>query len=246
MRIEELHWSALKLMAQSPAHVLAYTRGELAPTRAMNGGTLIHALVLGGDYVVWDGKRSGKAWDAFEEEHDGRFIVTRSEYESATRAADAVLAHPVARGLLEGRHEWQWRAQMFGRRCAGRIDVAGFATADLKAANTVEPSRFQRACLRMGYHAQLAWYQDARRALGEDPGAAYIIGVEARPPFNVTVLRLTVRALEEGRKLNRLWLERLQACEEADHWPGYVQSVVDLDIVEEDEGLIIDGEEVAA
>lgn len=244
--IPELHFSTLKLMAKSPAHVKAAIDNEWAPTRAMNLGTLIHSLVLGGDVVVYEGQRRGKAWEAFEEEHDGRFIVTRKEHDDARRAADAVQRHPIAGPLLDGRKEWAWRTMLHGRPCAGRIDVAGLrATVDLKSTNDAEPFRFQRACLRMGYHAQLAWYQDARRMLGEDPGDAYIIGVETKAPFAVTVLRVTPRALLEGQKLNRLWLERLAACEAADEWPGYVQSIVDLDVAE-DAGLIIDGEEVEA
>lgn len=245
MKIDELHFSTLKLMAKSPAHVKAAVETGWQPTRAMNQGTLIHALVLGGDYVVYDGSRRGKKWEAFEVEHEGRFIVTRKEHDEARRAADAVLSHPLAGPLLEGRKEWSWTAKMYGRKCAGRIDVAGRNTVDLKSGNDMEPGRFSRTCLRMGYNAQLSWYQDARRALGEDPGEAYIVGVESKAPFAVTVLRVTPRALLEGQKMTRLWLERLAACEAADEWPGYVQSVVDLDIVEDAE-LIIDGEEVAA
>jgi hypothetical protein len=243
--IDELHFTTLKQMARSPAHLKAAVETGWQPTRAMNLGTLIHALVLGGDFVVYEGSRRGKAWEAFEAEHGGSFIVTRKEYDEAQRAADAVREHPLAAPLLEGRKEWAWSTKMYGRKCAGRIDVAGRHTVDLKSTNDAEPGRFSRACLRMGYAAQLAWYQDARIALGEDPGEAFIIGVESKAPFAVTVLRVTPRALLEGRKMTRLWLERLAACEAADEWPGYVQSVVDLDITE-DAGLIIDGEEVEA
>ncbi len=246
MRIEELHWSLLKQMALSPAHLRAAYEQGTDTTRSMSNGTLIHALVLGGDVLVWEGVRKGKKWEEFEAKNEGRFIVTRKEYDTASLAAVSVMWSPIAKPLLEGRREWSWSATMHGRRCAGRIDVAGPATVDLKTSNSVEPGRFSRACLRMGYHAQLAWYQDARRALGEDPGDAWIIGVETKAPFPVTVLHVTQRALDEGRKLNRLWLEKLNACEAADEWPGYVQSAVELDIVEDDGGLIIDGEELAA
>lgn len=245
MRIEELHFSTLKLMAKSPAHVRHAVETGWTPSRAMNVGTIAHAILLGGDFVVYEGQRRGKAWEAFELEHDGRTIVTCKEHDEAANMAASVLAHPVAVQLLQGDRERAWTATMHGRTCAGRIDVAGGSTVELKTTNDAEPGRFQRQCLRMGYHAQLAWYQDARRALGEDPGGAYIIGVESKAPFPVTIFRLTPRALLEGQKLNRLWLERLAACEAADEWPGYVQSVVDLDIVE-DAGLVIDGEEVAA
>lgn len=245
MKIARLHWSLLKLMAQSPAHVLYAATHEFDPTPHMRFGTLCHALTLGGDVVVYEGERRGNAWKAFQAEHEGRFIVTSSEHAEARVIADAVLSDPVAAPLLAGRHEVAWEANMFGRPCGGRIDVAGPATVDLKTTNDASPFRFANACRRMAYHAQLAWYSDARRALGEDPGEAFIVGVETKPPYLVTVFRVTPRMLEEGRKLNRLWLERLEACERANEWPGYVQSALDLDVVE-DVDLIIDGEEIAA
>lgn len=245
MRIEELHFSTLKLMAKSPAHLRHAVETGWKPTRSMNVGTIAHAILLGGDLVVFDGRRQGKKWEEFEAAHDDQTIVTRTEYDQADAMAASVARHHIASRLLIGDHERPWVATMYGRKCAGRIDVAGPHTVELKTTNDAEPGRFQRQCLRMAYHAQLAWYQDARRALGEAPGEAYIIGVESKAPYPVTVLHLTERALLEGRKLTRLWLERLAACEAADEWPGYVQSVVELDIVE-DAGLVIDGEEVEA
>lgn len=245
MKIGELHWSALKMMAKSPAHFRSYIEEGSDPTRAMQRGTLVHVLVLGGDVAVYEGERRGKAWDAFEAEHEGRFIATRKEYDRARRCADAVANHPVAGPLLVGRTEDEWHVTMYGRPCAGRIDCSGWLhTTDLKTTVDASPERFKRQSLYMGWHAQLDWYQEARRAMKQDPGGAYIVGVETKEPFAVTVLRVTDRALLEGRKLNRLWLERLAACEAANEWPAYVQTPVDLDIVEDAE--LIFGDEEAA
>ena len=71
-----------------------------------------------------------------------------------------------------------------------------------------------------------------------------LLAVESTAPYVVTVFRVTERALEQGRRTYRLWFERLMACEEADEWPGYVQSVVPLDVPESDE--VTFGEEEAA
>lgn len=242
MKVPELHFSMLKQFARSPAHFKAFVEEGFASSRAMGKGTLVHALVLGGDYVLYEKDRRGNAWKEFAEANKGRFIVTQKELTEAQRIADAVMANPVAAPLLIGDPEREWKATMHNRLCGGRIDVSGIGhTTDLKTTNDAEPFRFSKACLRMGFHAQLAWYQDARRALGEDPGEAWIVGVESKSPYAVTVLRVTERALEEGRKLTRLWIERLIGCELSDEWPGYVQSAIDLDIAE-DSGLIIDGE----
>lgn len=241
----ELHFTQLKMMAKSPAHYRAYLDEGFEATAAMNRGTLVHAILLGGDYVVYPKERRGNEWKAFAEENASKLIVTQKEYDVAARAAEAVLEDRVAAPLLKGDHEREWKAAMYGRPCAGRIDVSGMGfTVDLKTTTDAEPHRFKNQALRMGYHAQLAWYADARRALGELPGDLWIIGVEMKAPFAVTVLRVTERCAEEGRKALRLWIERLHECEQSNEWPGYVQSAVDLDIVE-DSGLIIDGESVS-
>lgn len=245
-RNPELHFSSLKNIARSPAHYRAGLDRQFVETPAMRFGTLVHAMVLGGDYVVYDGERRGKAWSEFASQHDGTLIVTASEHDRAERCAQAVASHPIAYRYLVGDTERSWAATLYGRRCAGRIDVSGPGyTVDLKTTTTTEPGRFQRQCLSFAYHAQLAWYQDARRALGEEPGEAIIIGVETAAPYAVTVLRLTARALEEGRKLCALWTERLRVCEEADEWPAYTQTIVDMDIVQDDELTFADESEAA-
>ena len=244
----ELHWSALKHMGRSAAH---YRSNLLEPREAsaqMNFGTLVHCLVLGGPFTIYDQTktRAGKAWDAFEAAHPDEFIVTVSEHERAKRVAESVLLHPLAAPLLLGKKEEPWKVKMFGRECAGRIDVLGAGRiVDLKTCSTSEPGTFSRACLRMGYHAQLAWYQEAvRKSCGLTDGfECFIVGVETSAPYAVTVLRVTERALNEGAKLNRLWLEKLAACELADEWPAYTQSILDLDVVE-DADIEIDGEDV--
>ena len=60
-------------------------------------------------------------------------------------------------------------------------------------------------------HAQLSFYRDAL----EHRGPCYLIAVETVAPYAVTVMHLTERALLEGDKLNRMWLERLAQCEAA-------------------------------
>lgn len=242
-RVEELHWSTLKHIAKSPAHLRASVEQPSEPTAAMRFGTLVHSVALGGDYIVWPGERRGKAWAEFELAHEGRLIVTQNEIERAKRVADAVLSDPVAAPLLDAPREVSWKKNLHGRPCAGRADILGDGyVADLKTTACAEPDTFRRYALKMAYHGQLAFYRDALLA---GRGRALLIAVETTLPYAVTVLELTERCLLEGAKQNRLWLERLAACEEADHWPGYVQSAIELDVVE-DGNILVFGDEEAA
>lgn len=235
-RPDGLHYSDLVRIAQSPAHYRAGLLAPARPTPAMTMGSLVHALVLGGDVAVFDGGRRGRAWADHLAEHEGRALcVTTREMAVAVAIAHAVTSDPVAAPLLEGERERAWSAVLFGRRCAGRIDVAGPGrVVELKTTRDASPVAFARAALRACYHAQLAWYQAALRALGERVGDdAYVIAVETRAPYAVTVHRLTPRALDAGRRMLSLWTERLAACEAVEAWPAYVQSVQELDVPDE-------------
>jgi hypothetical protein len=283
---DAVHFSRLKLMAMSPAH---YRAAAKRGTAAMGFGTVVHALVLGGDAIVYDGERKGGAWSAFkalvggaeytiydgarrgkaweesrdearanglaivtsedvERAEDARRrqaeriaakrytlpIVTAAEYERARECADAVLAHPIAADLFSGETEIPLRWTYLGRDCAGQLDaIKGAWLSELKTAACAEPSWFTRQFFRMAYHAQLAWYSEAARRNGYTISDRYVVAVETRRPYAITVGRVTERAIEEGERLIRTWMERLVVCEEADAWPAYSQSVIDIDVAQD-------------
>jgi hypothetical protein len=249
MIMNPVHFSTLKKMALSPLHYRYACDHAIEETRAMRVGSVVHALVLGGSFHLYEGERRGKAWIEFREAHvDGATIVTSSEHEDALAIAESVLANPVAWEVLSVPHqcelslEWEW----LGRSCAGRLDmVAPDYLAELKVSASTEPDRFCAQANRMHYPAQLAWYL---RALGRPlTSRAVIIAVEDKPPYPVTVREVTQRALENGEKQCRLWMERLLVCEAANQWPGYAQTASPLDVPDwaENQNLIIDGEEIA-
>ena len=248
--LDPVHFTTLKHIARSPAHYRAALLAK-KDTPAMKLGRLVHTVVLGGPpSAVWDGERRGKAWLEFKAAHEGREIVTVGEVERATEIANAVGADPVARRYLAGQTERAVEWSMFGRRCATHgIDILGDRSedfiADLKTSTTTEPRTFARQCLRLGYHSQLATYLEAAASIGEPRRRAIIVGVEVTAPFAVTVFEVGPAALEEGRKLHRLWMERLIACEAADAWPAYAQDVLSLDdYLVSDPEIIIDGDDV--
>lgn len=234
-------------MAQSPAHYRAALRDEKRESAPMRFGKLVHQQLLGGGTVlVYEKARTGNAWKAFKAEHEGEFIVTQDEHDRSLWAAESLLNHAQAAELLDGEHEREIDWSFAGRKCQSHVDVLGkdFVT-ELKTSTTVNPDKFVRLALRMGYHAQCGFYELAAQSLGRAIARTHIVAVEVNEPFDVVVYRVTPRAIEEGQKLCRLWMERLRGCEETDTWPGYCQSAVDLDVVE-DVGLLIDGEEIAA
>lgn len=235
-----LRFSALKSMARSPAHCLEALRDGKEPTLAMRLGTGAHSLILGGpEVVVYDGIRRGKAWDAYELEHEGKIIVSPSEWEKAKGMADAVKSHPLAQRVLftpdapmvyEETIRWQWRGRDMRSTPDARSDRH---IVDLKTCRDAEPDALMWQARKLSYHAQLALYGLAMEAaIGRRPRDYYLVAVESAPPHAVTVLELTGRAIEHGTKLCHEWMDRFLACEQANHWPGYAEQLVPFDVLD--------------
>jgi len=238
-----VHFSELKALRKSPAHYRHAIEESRTITRPMIVGSVADGLVFGGRNVaLYPGKvRNGKEWEAFKLSNEGKTLCIQSEYDDAKGAADAVLADPVARRLLDG-CEYQrvmaWEA--YGLECAAGVagERGGFDAwhekrgyiLDLKVTASTQPEDFQRHAFKMQWHAQAAWYLDGAKALAIDVRDFYLIGVEANPPHCVTVLHVTQEALDMGRKEIALWTEKLKACEAADAWPGYAQDVLQLEV----------------
>lgn len=244
-----LRWSELKHMARSPAHMRAAFTHPKEPHAVMRIGRIGHFLAIGGkSLVVYEGERRGNAWKDFKARHDGKEIVTSGEVERAQPIADAITSHPLVLelGLLDGEKEKEltWTGHL-GRACAGTIDVLRpLDTVEIKITSNSSPERFTWQSARMLYHGQNAWYRDGARKNGYAIERAWCICVESEPPYEVTVFHLTPRLLDEGDKMIRLLVERVEACEREGVWPGYVQRPVPLDLpnADADVTLTVGGE----
>lgn len=246
-RAIRLRSSHLKAIAQSPAHARWAMLNDRDQTLSMRIGSATHSLTFGGPtVVVFPGKtRRGKEWDAFAEMHKGSIIVSRKEFQRAQAMAKALRTNPVSARVLFGDGfineqtiEWEWN----GRAMRCTPDVRSMRhLVDLKTCRTAEPEKFMWDAVRMGYHAQLALYAQAMATVhpsGAGPTDVYIVAVESNPPHDVVVRRLTPSSLEVGARLNKTWFDRFMECEAANHWPGYAESVVDMDVPLEPVDLI--------
>jgi len=255
---DRVHFSDLVEFARSPAHYKYAVENPRERTRAMLIGTIADAVVFGTELpAVYEGRRAGKDWEAFAAAHADATICNVSEWNDGTAAGEAIKADPVAGPILAACHTQvvlQWEQN--GVPCAsgitgirGGIDAIDTTTGtiwDVKCVGVdVDPDGLGRHAWRRWWHAQLAWLIDGWNAGGPIRIAGVdietvdvhakiqhggLICVESSPPHIVTVLRLTPRAIEEGRKSVRLWLERYKSCAESGVWPGYVQDVASMDV----------------
>ena len=168
-------------------------------------------------------------------------IVTPEEFDLADGAAASVLSDPVVRdlGLLKGEqqrvihwdmHGLPWAAGIAGEGGRGGFDVLGEDfIADLKATPCTEPIQWSRQARRMLYVEQLAAYREGARAIGRDTKRHYLIGVEVKPPFVVTVLEVPEKDLDEAARNVQAWCDKIRACEASGTWPGYTQAAWPLE-----------------
>lgn len=244
-RTVPIRYSNLKHIGRSPAHyihAINHPREDSGPLRI---GRLVHWHILGampddedGEIHVYDGDRRGKAWESFAAEHTGSEIVTAKEWAKAAPIADAVRNNAFAMSLIEGALCEQPIAWKIGSRaCSSRPDAFKHygALVDLKTTNDASIVALQRMAQKMAYHAQAAMYRDALASIGVKTTESLIIAVETKAPYPVTVMRLTERRVDEGRRLYRSWYETLRTCEDSDHWPAYTESVVSWDVSEWEE-----------
>lgn len=250
-------FSLLKTMALSPAHYfeacqrpqdesLAARLGATLPgvhkrTEALRFGTAVHAMLLGKKQTV---ERTSQKRDMRTRKYADFAagcaargvveILSDREYEQAEGVAAAIMRNELAMRLLfdgtdvEQRIDWTY----VGKACRSTPDARGVNwISDLKTAQTAEPSAFIRNAVKLFYHAQAALYCEAIETVGgARPADAYVIAVEKSRPMPVSVLRFTERTLEQGAKLCRGWVERLNICEATNEWPEYITDIAPFDI----------------
>jgi hypothetical protein len=213
----------------------------------MRVGTVVDHVLTGSECPpVFNGERRGNVWREFVAECaaggvPAGDILTAPELEEGAGIARCARANPLLTQFLTGRPQvpLKWETQGVPRSTRG-IDCVGDGwISDLKVSNSAEPDRLSRHARTMLWHAQLADYADACAQNGIDTAKGlYLVVVEASAPHPATVMKLSARALEEGRKCIATWIEQYKACVASGVWPGYVQSVVELEIDDGYGGLV--------
>ncbi len=218
--------SALKAGRTSILHMRHWITHK--PTsRAMEWGTVVHLAALQPerlltDVAVWGGcRRAGKEWAEFRDESAGKIIVDNDDVAGLHNITAAVRGCKPAQELLAGcQYERSifWTDSAVGA-CKARLDACKHdAVVDLKT--TAQIGRATKQAFALGYHLQLAWYCEAMRRLGYPQAEAYIVFVEAGPPYDVRVVRVGYDVLELGTAEATRIATRYRECEAAGVWPG--------------------------
>lgn len=246
-RLDRVNWSTLKHIGKSPAH---YRHHLVTPddgdTDGRALGRAVHLAVFeperfAREVVAYDGRRAGKAWEAFEEEHLGREILPARAHAHCLELQKAARSNAGAAKYLSGgkgertllwHHESGAIGALDGYKfgCKGRVDFIANcgALVDLKTTRDASPDGFGRACATYEYHAQAAFYADGYRALTGQELPYVLVAVETTAPFVVQVYRVPDEILELGRDRYRSLLDLLNLCRRESEWPGYGESELEL------------------
>lgn len=239
------------IAGKSPLHYWAKyidpNRVREEPTAAMKLGTAIHAAVLEPDLLhktcVADpgiDKRSnaGKAeWAAFKAEHAGKLILPDDDFQACLQVRDAVLRHPVARGLLSGgKAEQSFFAidSETGELVKCRTDYlqdSGALVVDVKSTDDASPTGFAKSVANFRYHIQPPWYFDVlKTAFGEAPANWVFLAVEKKPPYAIGAYFVHPTDVERAREVARRDLARIVECKRAGSFPDFAAEVLPLEL----------------
>lgn len=241
--------TGVRWLLKSPALYRYWTDNPRPDTDAFDLGRAVHAKILGTgqsaiavppEHLTPSGNISLKApavaWVA-EQRAAGRVPVAPGVMAVVDAMAEAVLAHPAARAILE--RPGQREVSAFatdpdtGVACRARFDIlADDVAADLKTTGgSASRAGFGRDAAKYGYPVQELHYMSTLEwASGATPAAFRFIVVEKSAPHLVAVhefdeaTRITADALAASAR------QTFAECTASGVWPGYGDDVLTPDI----------------
>ncbi|WP_396657164.1 PD-(D/E)XK nuclease-like domain-containing protein [Microbacterium oxydans] len=214
--------------------------GRRYDSPAFDLGKAVHARVLGvgaqavaypDDVLASNGAASTKAAKEWAESIrvDGGVPMKADDLRPISRMAEAVLAHPAARRLLEAAtaREVSVFADVDGVPTRCRFDALGGGYGiDLKtSARPVDADTFSREVFEYGYHFQQEFYRDTYRASEDEFIAFAFIAVEKTGPHLVAVHQLDFEYEQIGKRLAKDARRIYAECSESGMWPGHPEDI---------------------
>lgn len=247
----KLHFSTLKNIDRSPKHYAHFASCQREDTDDFLIGRATHALVLQGiEPKIFDGVRKGNAYKAAVFDNGGEDLLNNTQGDAVKRMAEAVANSRLAQEILRRcpSREQSIEFERHGFQCAGRVDAFGeFDQAELKTDKSIAPYRFKKTAHWMRYPEQMEWYDIGLGTKFEGESTKfrnnYIIAVEkVGPVYPVAVFRISPLRLLQAHHRIEEWLDDLARCQRQRYFPGWDESVIDIDCEIETAGEEMDDE----
>ncbi len=242
----ELSQSILKvLLSKSPAHARAFI-DQNTETAAMLLGRAAHCLILEGRDIFnsrygiqpeCDRRtKEGKAiYSAFLDSLGDRDTITADDLATITAMDTVIKSNNLTKHLfINGKPEVSAFGQINGVDIKGRFDYfhpKDQIIIDLKTCLDASPEAAKKSIISYGLHIQQYVYAELHRNItGEQPADFVFCLVEKAPPFGVAVFRIAPEAIAAAKILVKRGIEIYQDCLKTDTWPGYPETVQNINL----------------
>lgn len=204
------------------------------PSPAQQVGSLVHRCLLTDDgeasivvvpesVLSTNGRRTGKAWQEFCLEHEGKSLLLEEEATQLRGILAAVRdCKPAAKLLAKAsRREaaLRWGDELTGLSLRCRFDaICGRGVFDLKTCRDLSPEWFAKQALNLGYHRQAAWYAAGYRAAFGILPAWIFVCVTTEAPYDCQCYELSPDFMALGQYQNEKILKRFAEARSANYW----------------------------
>jgi len=224
---------AKTLLSRSPLHAHhehpRLGAGALAPaTKAMDTGTVVHALILGGgqDYVAvdakdWTTKRARQSRDAIRA--NGQIPILARQLDACAEVARRLESAIPASAKRELTAVWLSGGSVLCRRRFDALVIDEGLILDLKTCEDAARASDDGNISSFGRDLEAGASIDCADTLHPDYAGRWrfeYVFAEIGPPYDVVTAPITGAMLDLGRRLWRRAVERWDLCLRTDRWPG--------------------------
>ena len=230
----------LKHMVKSPAHFRYWKDNPEDDTPALLFGRAVHKYVLEKDDFFTEfavapnvdrRTKEGKAeWLLFQDQNEGKDIITSDDFEKIKAMRDALYNTPYVAKLLEGSKELSFfmEDEKTGVTMKCRPDCLTdigdtHLLLDYKSCSDATSEQFMKDAIKLMYDMQLAYYKDILDAKRGFEHSVIFIAQEKTAPYLANVLQANEYFIKSGRDMYRTYLDEYVECEKTDNWYGLVK-----------------------
>ena len=230
-------------MTKSPAHFRYWKDNPQEDTASLLFGRAVHKYVLEKEdffnefavapFVDRRTKEGKAQWLLFQDQSEGKDIITQEDFEKIQAMYDALYATPFVAKLLSGEKELSFfteddRTGLVVKcrpDCITDFDEVSLLI-DYKSCSDASNDGFMKDAIKLMYDMQLAYYKDN---VDKNRGREHIvifIAQEKNPPYLVNILEANEYFIRSGRDMYRTYLDMYAECLENDDWYGYTKDGV--------------------
>lgn len=255
--------SQLEVFRRSPLQYLHSIGKPIERRPVLERGTALHMAILEpeifeGHYVVLgqctgtkkDGQRCAnngsvcRGLQSYCGIHDpsrgtppdpGIEVLSQDDYDAVLGMREAILTHPRARSLFQGRGLFEativFDDEATSVRCKTRpdrlIERAGMLV-DVKTTFNAAQYAFPGQAEKLGYFRKLAMYRRALLAIDWPHKDTAVLAIESAPPHDLVCYLVDHEALNTAdQEIDRL-LRLFRECQDTGNWPGYAEEFCTL------------------